>query len=302
MKKSQNIKMNKLLIGALLSTISFVSMAQQSNSVGSLTHIGEPKSTIYNQKELRGFANELPLVTVMKQITPNGWIVKKNDSEDNRLDIKKLVSWQGGKNWVETLDKLAKDYEFNVSLDWNKQVIVLSNTPKKEVVEVTPPAKKGLFVLEGSDEDKKMTDVAVGASEQATSTPETKVAEMKVEENKVAEVAPEIKVTEQKEEVKVVPTWNIETTKSLKDNVAIWAEAAGYRLVWTAEDYPVGISSSIVGEFDSENGPIKQLSVDYGPDSRVQVPLSFQFFQNKTLVVENWMFEQNGRPQYTKKD
>lgn len=302
MKNSQNKKITKIVIGTVLSLATMGAMAQQVANGGTLTNVGEPKSTIYNQKQLRGFANDLPLVTVMKQITPNGWIVKKNDSSDNRLDIKKLVSWQGGKTWVETLEKLAKDYGFNVSLDWEKQVIVLSNVPKEpEVVVATTPSKKGLFVLEGSEEDKKMTDIAVGASEQANpTTPETppeeasKVAEVKVTEEK----QPEVK----QPEVKPIPTWTIETNKTLKENVATWAESAGYRLVWTAEDYPIGLGSSMSGEFDSEDGPIKQLSVDYGPDSRAQVPLSFQFFQNKTLVVENWMFEQSARPQYTKKD
>ena len=43
-------------------------------SDGVLTQVGSPSGVM---EPLKGFAKDLPLVAVMRQITPNGWIVKK---------------------------------------------------------------------------------------------------------------------------------------------------------------------------------------------------------------------------------
>jgi Toxin co-regulated pilus biosynthesis protein Q len=289
MNNKNKQKLSQLAIGVMLTLTSFYSFAG-----GSLTQVGEPKNKTYNQSPLKGFANELPLLTVMKQITPNGWIVKKSDTEDNKLDVKKSISWHGGKSWLETLTEISENYNINTVVDWNKKTITLSNVTIEKDKE---PTKKGLFVLEGSEPPKIVKDVAVGSSEQnqdaVKEVTENKVVAEKVEPTKT-EVATQPAAP-------VIPSWVLEPSLSLRDNVEKWANSAGYRLVWTGEDYGVGQGHTIMGEFDAENGPIKQLSVDYGPGSRVQVPLSFQFYQNKTLVVENWLFEQSGFPQFSKK-
>lgn len=289
MNNKNKQKLSQLAIGVMLTLTSFYSFAG-----GNLTQVGEPKNKTYNQSPLKGFANELPLITVMKQITPNGWIVKKSDTEDNKLDTKKSISWQGGKSWLETLTEISENYNINTVIDWNKKTITLSNVTIEKDKE---PTKKGLFVLEGSEPPKIVKDVAVGSSEQNQDAVK-EVTENKVEAEKVEPTKTEVAT---QPAAPVIPSWILEPSLSLRDNVEKWANSVGYRLVWTGEDYGVGQGHTIMGEFDAENGPIKQLSVDYGPGSRVQVPLSFQFYQNKTLVVENWLFEQSGFPQFSKK-
>lgn len=257
---------------------------------GRLIQIGTVSDNLIHRKILKGFANELPLITVMKQITPNGWIVKKNDSEDSPLDVQKSISWQGGKNWIETLEIIAKDYNLNYLVNWDDKVITISNSekivPKLAKVEIVEQ-KKSIFELASIEvaeetnkkKDGNTTDMTVGASEVA------------VEESKGIEIAVE----------PVQIAWDLLSSKTLKQNVIAWGEKAGYRVVWTGEDYPVVDTRILAGDFDAENGPIKQLSIDYGPESRAQNPLSFQFYQNKTLVVENMAFEQGGYSQYSKK-
>ncbi len=289
MNNKNKQKLSKLAIGLMLTFTSFYSFAG-----GTLTQVGEPKNKTYNQSPLKGFANELPLITVMKQITPNGWIVKKSDTEDNKLDIKKNISWHGGKSWIETLTDISENYNINTVVDWNKKIITLSNVAPEKAKE---PEKKALFVLEGAEPPKTIKDVAVGSSEQNQDAVK-EISDNKVEGDKVEPIKVEVAT---QPAPPVIPSWTLEPTLSLKDNVEKWAAVAGYRLVWTGEDYSVGQGHTVMGEFDAENGPIKQLSVDYGPGSRVQVPLSFQFYQNKTLVVENWLFEQSGFPQFSKK-
>ena len=234
---------------------------------GVLTQIGSPSGVM---EPLKGFAKDLPLVAVMRQITPNGWIVKKSDNDSNKLNTEMLVSWQGGSNWVETLGTLVKTYPVNASVNWDRKEITLMAIENRVV------AKTMIFELEKNNTNNNTTkDITSGASEQ--------VKHVVVAQAQVA-------------------TWTLDSKLSLKENVTSWANKSGYRVVWLGEDYPLDDSRVLSGNFDKEDGPIKQLASDYGPKSRVQHPLSFQFFQNSTLVVENWKFEQIGYPQYGSKE
>lgn len=230
---------------------------------GDLTQFGSPSGVM---EPLKGFAKDLPLVAVMRQITPNGWIVKKADNDNNRLNTDMLISWQGGSNWIETLGAIVKNYPINATVNWNKKEITLMAIENKVV------SKAMIFELEKNNVTR---DIASGASEQ------------------VRDVAKVRGVTS---------SWTLDSRMSLKENVTAWATKSGYRVVWLGEDYPLDDSRILSGSFDQEDGPIKQLASDYGPKSRVQHPLSFQFFQNSTLVVENWKFEQMGYPQYGSKE
>lgn len=274
-------------------------------SVGKLSNIGEPRG---NLTPLKGFARDLPLLTVLKQITPSGWKVKKNDTPDRPLNVQQLVSWNGGQSWVNTLSELSQRYNFNTFVNWNTQEITLSPTVpvviRKDEVRALPvqasnnltPQNNGVFELGSSmpaPSAAKVDRVEVGSVGASLPPPGQAMQPTQV-------IAPV--VVGNVEPISVAPppsiSWTLSSTKSLKENVMEWGEKAGYKVVWNGEDYPVDQNRSLSGEFDSENGPIRQLSLDYGPESRVQQPLAFQFFQNKTLVIEDFKFEQQGFPQY----
>lgn len=322
MKQFKMNKLNQMVLGTIIGVASMNSFAQTDAvtkdpslmpsvtnskvavaSQGAVTQIGVVSNHPVNKKPLKGFAKDLPLITVMKQITPNGWIVKKSDTEGSKVDIQKPVSWEGGNNWVETLATVAKTNNLNALVNWNEKVITLSNS-----VASAPKAKKSIFELEVAENTSaKVSDIAVGASEQPIV--ETVAVKTPVVKKPIAKAPVVVAATVETPEVVVVPTpvvkhvavqksWDLVSSKSLKENVIAWGEQAGYRVVWTGEDYGVVDAKILAAEFDSENGPIKQLSEDYGPESRAEKPLSFQFYQNKTLVVENMMYEQNGFSQY----
>ncbi len=310
MKEFKMNKINQVVLGTIIGVASINSYAQNelvakdpslmpsvkevkstSDSMnrvtvnGSVTQVGTVSSQASHNKLLKGFAKDLPLITVMKQITPNGWIVKKNDTEGNKVDIQKPVSWEGGKTWIETLTVISKTYNLNALVNWDEKAITLSNASI-----LVPKAKKSVFEIE-TNTPSQVTDVVAGSSEQP-------VVEAKA---KPAVVHAPVVVTPIKQ-APVQQVWEISSAKSLKENVIAWGEKAGYRVVWTGDDYGVVDSRIMAGAFDAENGPIKQLSEDYGPESRAQNPLSFQFYQNKTLVVENLMYEQSGYSQYSQKN
>lgn len=102
---------------AATTTMSTYNNTNNINSVSSnnIVQIGTPDDSI--NKPLKGFAKDLPLVTVLKQITPSGWVAKKEGS----VDVNQSTSWEGGSNWVDTLSQLANNNNFSAIVNWNKK-------------------------------------------------------------------------------------------------------------------------------------------------------------------------------------
>jgi len=334
MKENNKIKyINKIIFGTIMGVAS-ISAAAQTNAVvkddslvtskkplnnqsierifipGKVTHIGTVSDNPVYHKKLKGFASDLPLITVMKQITPNGWVVKKSDSEDNPLNVQKNISWEGGKTWIEILEDIAYNYNLNFLINWRDKTVTISNSTtvisnnlnnkEKDFSKTPKTSKKAIFQLAGTEEteintksDSKLTKT--GKSEQKL----TKAEKLEQAIQLIKQLVEQEQPVQQEQPAKI--EWDLDPSKTLKENVIAWGEKAGYRVVWNGEDYSVIDKRTLTGEFDSDNGPIKQLAIDYGPESRVQIPLSFQFYQNRILVVENITFEQSGYPQFSKR-
>lgn len=276
---------------------------------GSLTEVGNPQ----NVPNLKGFAKDLPLIAVLKQITPNEWVVKK--AKGKNLDLQKQVSWTGGKNWVETLREVVENNKIEAVVNWDKKEVVLAQLETKEPIQVfTKPQEKitpvkskesiGVFELSTDVVTEGNSGQNVEIKKETTVTVETKkIKEIKeIKQIKEEVVAEAVKVTPVVPVV-VAKSWGFQGIDNLKEVVESWGKKAGYKVVYTGENYPIDKEDPRVfgGEFDGEDGPVKQLSIDYGPHSRVQKPLSFIFFQNRTLLVEDLKYEQGSYPQYIQK-
>jgi hypothetical protein len=250
---------------------------------GSLVEIGTPQ----NLSNLKGFAKDLPLIIVLKQITPNEWVVKK--AKGRTLDLEKKVSWTGGKNWVNILKEIAENNGIEAVVNWDKKEVVLAEIEIKS--SITP-------IISQNSENKKITvkpTDSVGVFELSSDVVAEGNSEQKLETNPV--------IKEEPKSVMVTKTWSFEGLDNLKDVIQSWGRKANYKVVYIGENYPIDKEDTRVfsGEFDGEDGPIKQLSIDYGQSSRVKKPLLFTFFQNRTLVVEDLKYEQSGYPQYIQK-
>lgn len=83
---------------------------------------------------IKGYANNVTLITALKQIVPSGWHAKKSGDIDTGLN----VSWKGGKNWVAILQDLANQGSFNAKIDWDNKVVTVmtadSDSNTKQVV------------------------------------------------------------------------------------------------------------------------------------------------------------------------
>lgn len=310
MKRLQMNKIALITSGVLLmlSGQAVFAQAQQSYSMetralsGKLTQSGTPSG---NLPLLKGFAKDLPLITVMRQVTPSGWKVKKDDSSENPLNVNTMISWQGGKNWVDTLESIAVENDLNIKLDWDSKELVLS--PLSREAKLARLKRHQMMVEERLSQERKETiPVFEGNAPQESKIilqdiPPS-VASFQMEEVTPAKINSVVAAQPMEADVPALPRWEKVSGLSLRENIEKWALKVGYKVVWLGEDYPIDDSTSYVGNFESDTGPIRQLADDYGPKSRVQQPLSFQFYQNQTLVVENWKFEQGGFPQYVHGD
>lgn len=262
-------------------------------TTGSLIEIGTPQKL----SNLKGFAKDLPMIAVLKQITPNEWVVKK--AKGRSLDLQKSVSWTGGKNWVETLKDVSEANNIEALVNWDKKEVILAEVEIKAPVAVSTP-KVDINKVYTTTATAKATQT-VGIFELSTDL----VTEGKSEQAEPVAVAvkADTLVINEVPAVPVVKTWSYEGMDNLKEVVMYWGKKSGYKVVYTGENYPLDKEDSRLfsGEFDAEDGPIKQLSIDYGVQSRVKKHLSFIFFQNKTLVVEDLRYEQSGYPQYIQK-
>lgn len=312
-KKKLAVAVTVTLLGSVTLTSAFAServvqsQVESVRSNGVLVHVGKPVVS----DPLKGFAKDLPLIAVLRQITPNGWVVKKNEKSGKTLDINKLVSWEGGDTWVNTLNKIAITNNLYISIDWNKKEVTIANVSVETVKTTTTTTtvdkamprmipqgpKQSLFELE----PENSTDLTKGASGQKApeviKTEKIEKTEKIVKVEKIEKIVPVVPVPVIPQPPKV-ESWQLKSGSSLKQNVIEMAKKSGYKVVWSGEDYPVDDDRMLVGNFDADNGPVMQLSEDYGPKSRVQQPLSFVFFQNNTLVVENYKFEQSGATQF----
>lgn len=84
--------------------------------------------------------------------------------------------------------------------------------------------------------------------------------------------------------------WNLNTSLTLRENVEAWAKEAGWSVSWAAVDYPVTTKVSLTGVLDDPTaGPLVQLAKAY---ETAEQPLTFTFYTNKVVRVENASFKQ----------
>jgi hypothetical protein len=85
-------------------------------------------------------------------------------------------------------------------------------------------------------------------------------------------------------------TWELLPTLTLRENIEVWAKSVGWNVSWASVDYPVTSKISLTGVFEDEAaGPFNQLAKAY---EKAEQPLTFTFYTNKVLRVENSTYKQ----------
>lgn len=85
-----------------------------------VSQVGSPSSS---QPYVRGFANDVSLLTALKQIVPAGWHAKRV----GQIDTQMSVSWRGNNRiWVSVLDQLAQENGFVATVNWNSKELTVA--------------------------------------------------------------------------------------------------------------------------------------------------------------------------------
>ena len=203
--------------------------------------------------------------------------------EFDRTISAKLAKGYVRSNTVSVVASKVETNKIEAVVNWDKKEVTLaevdvkgaapvvkSQEPVNKLPSVKPTQSVGVFELS--------SDVVTEGNSGQQAEP------VKVKEEVVqAQAKTEVPVAQ----VVVAKSWSFEGRDNLKEVVESWGKKSGYKVVYNGENYPVDKEDPRVfgGEFDGEDGPVKQLSVDYGPNSRVKKPLSFIFFLNKLVLV-----------------
>lgn len=233
---------------------------EEARPAGRLAQVGVAPS---QQPTARGIANDVTLTTALKQIVPPGWRAKKSGA----LDVGQKVSWRGdGRSWIDVLQDLAAEHNINVLVDWNtKEVTVASGSDAGAPASASTAAAQSL----SSALSFKRSDAA----------PRDGLRQIAVIES-VARPAKN--------------SWTLLPTLTLRENIEAWGKEAGWEVSWAASNYPVGARVVLTGAFDdAAEGPLFQLAKAY---ETAEQPLTFRFFTNNVLRVENASYKQLSTP------
>ncbi|TAL63633.1 MAG: hypothetical protein EPN79_15880 [Burkholderiaceae bacterium] len=92
--------------------------------LAAIRYIGSPTGEI----ELRtGFGRDVKEAEALKQIVPKGWHAQLKQSLVGHFDPDRLVSWHGGKPWVQVLDVALSEQGLSADIDWDKQIVFVGD-------------------------------------------------------------------------------------------------------------------------------------------------------------------------------
>lgn len=255
--------------GLLTSTIntdssnSTASVVTPSASLISVTQTG----TAVPSAPLRGWANNIDLMTALKQVVPNGWKAKKLGS----IDMNKKVSWQGGKSWVDILSNLALQGNFTANVNWNTQEVTISGKAGSVTTSTTTTTTVS------SDSARNPFSGASSVNSSRTTT--------KIGSSSLSSVISTQPIASSYKE-----TWVLSKNKTLKENLEDWATKAGWTLSWDAPDYRIPADVTLSGSLADADGPIAQIVKAY---EDAQQPLTAKLSKgNRVIRIESRNYHQ----------
>lgn len=218
-----------------------------------ITQIGTPVGS----EALRGWANDIELMTALKQVVPTGWKAKKVGS----VDMNRKVSWQGGKHWVEILSNIASTSGFTAKVDWNsKEVTIVGGSSSASTLTTSSSTTTGKNPFSANSSTK------IGSPSLSSAISTTPVVSSYSQ------------------------TWLLSKNKTLKENIQDWASKAGWTVSWDAPDYRIVADVTLTGSIDDSNGPIARIIAAY---QTAEQPLIAKLSEgNKVIRIESRNYRQ----------
>lgn len=199
----------------------------------------------------KGWADGVPMSVALRQIIPADFALRPDG-----VDTSALVSWSGDRPWNDILGTVARNAHVRAAILWDDKVVTLVPGDRPALTSVKSEETKST---------RTTTTVVLNAPTAPVSSPST------------VAVAP-------------VQTWNLDPSKSLKENFEAWVKKAGWnKLLWEGADYPVYGPASFTGDFAAEDGPVATVIAAF---EHSQKPLVVSMtLRDKVVHVYNKNFE-----------
>lgn len=245
-----------------------VSASKTSLDLKNVTQTGFSSSS--DMMPVSGFGKDMPLMTALKQVVPNGWKATKVGN----VDLNKKVSWRGGESWIAILDDLAGQNHFAANVNWNTKVLTITpvggSVVSSSTVSTTPVS---------SAQARNPFSGSSSTSNNFTST-RTNIGSSQL--NSAISTTPVYSSTSS--------TWLLSKDKTLKENVEGWAKQAGWVVSWDAPDYRIIADVTLTGAIDSNDGPVARVIAAY---KNAEQPLSAKLSEgNRVIRIESRNFKQ----------
>lgn len=92
---------------------------------------------------------------------------------------------------------------------------------------------------------------------------------------------------------RITQVWTLDTTKTLKQNLSVWATKAGWSVAWDPElkiDFPIEHNATLTGQFSGPDGVVGQILRSLGGKKS---PLMAEFYElNKVVLIKESGFKQ----------
>ena len=237
----------------------------------------EAPKPVVSENLIQGFGSDMPLEIAVQQLVPPVYKVTFAAG----VDASKTVSWQGGKAWRQVLNEAVASAGLTVRENGNELVVekvgmgevvaaaTVNPAPAAPVQVVNEPAKTGeapINITTVAPVENAAPAEAVAINVEATATV--------AEEAKAVEQA---QVTEQVQ----AKAWVVEPNRTLREVLQLWADEAGWKVVWNSNrDYQIESGAIFEGEFESAAGGLIRAFANANP------PVVGTFYKNKTIVVD----------------
>lgn len=222
-------------------------------------------STPSNENSLAvGFGKDLPLVTALRQVVPEGYTYVMDDE----IAVGKTVSWNGGQPWPAVLDDMVGGLGLKSTVDGkivritNAQSAPVSapqsSAPPVKVASAQPYAAPEIIYDAPAYTPPQMVRPVQPISSPpmtATQAPRNIVAPQQLQTNTVTLATTETKDLEKLKQ-SIVPEvtkgqWMAQSGSSLKTVLESWSNIEGVDLFWSADyDYMLAGDANISGNFE----------------------------------------------------
>ena len=217
-----------------------------------------------------GFGNDLPLVTALEQIVPDGYTYVM----DPDLTVGQKVSWQGGQAWPAVLESMVNPLGYQVNIE-GRVVRITGNTEKspsrasvpeatrrpQQIASYTPPTSQPAPIMTDAPQRSPIPLMNQKSEVYPSSRPYEAAAssatspifhEAQAQPIKMASVEAQ-EVSRQKTVVPDVTQgqWTALSGASLKTVLQDWSNIEGVDLFWSSDyDYPLVGDVNITGTYE----------------------------------------------------